>query len=64
VFKFGNVGVVNQVKMKVIQEMIQIHKLMTKTEQKQYKMICCTNQKVWNIIVNIKIEKAEVIISI
>jgi hypothetical protein len=43
----------------------RFYKLITPQDFKPYKMVCCTNQDVWNVSVDeIKINKGEVIISV
>ena len=43
----------------------RFYKLITSQEFKPYKMVCCTNQDVWNVAVDdITITKGEVVISV
>ena len=43
----------------------RFHKLLQLKEHKPYKMVCCTNQDVWNVAIEeIKCDKGEVIISV
>ena len=43
----------------------RFYKLLANKEVKPYKMVCCTNQDVWNVAVDdIKMERGEVIVSV
>ena len=43
----------------------RFHKLLTKKDEKQYKLVCCTNLEVWNnTIDDIKMKKGRVIVSV